>query len=236
VATSDTSSAGPEPSLSEALAQIELLRAQLAAELDAKARLQESLQLRNAALDAASAHFLIIEATGEDRRVVYANRALAVDHGYANASEMIGQKVTFSAPLRNAKGETTHIVCIGADITARREAGRLAADLAHEINIPLQHVGDSVSFLRSAFEDLLNLLHGYRDALTDLKSSHTSAAAQLADLREQEIECDFDFLRVEVPRAFERTLTEAERAAGGRALRSLPGVTGLLSQIGYRCL
>jgi PAS domain S-box-containing protein len=288
VATSDSSRI---ESLAEAVAEIEQLRAQLAAELTAKARLQESLDLRNAALDAASTHFLIAEAYGDNRRVVYANRAIAVDHGYASASEVIGQKVTSflwwaegtpqmeevahqleqgrtartemevvrrdgsrfwagfsSTPLRNARGDATHVVSIGADITARREAarkerelndkllmemqererismelrlaqklesvGRLAAGLAHEINTPIQYVGDSVHFLRSAFDDLSRLFHGYRDALRELKSSHTSAAAQLADLRELEIECDFDFLSVEVPKAFERTLEGAERVAG----------------------
>src|SRR5687768_16713059 len=90
----ETSETSRIESLAEAVAEIEQLRAQLAAELAAKARLQESLDLRNAALDAASTHFLIVEARGEDRRVVYANRAIAVDHGYASASELIGQKVT----------------------------------------------------------------------------------------------------------------------------------------------
>ena len=291
MATSNPSSVGRELSLPEALAEIEQLRAQLAAELEIKARLQENLDLRNAALDAASTHFLIAEAYGEDRRVVYANRAIALDHGYASASEVIGQKVTSflwwahgtpemeevvhqleqgrtarmemevlrrdgtkfwagfsSTPLRNAQGETTHIVSMGADITARREAarkerelndkllmemkereriaielrlaqklesvGRLAAGLAHEINTPIQYVGDSVHFLRSAFDDLSKLFHGYRDALKGLQSTQTHAAAQLADLRELEIECDFDFLSVEVPKAFERTLEGAERVAG----------------------
>ena len=271
-----------ELSLPEALAQIELLRAQLAEELHAKARLQESLDLRNAALDAASTHFLIAEARGDDRRVVYANRAIAVDHGYSGAREVIGNKVTSflwwaegtpqmeevtqqleqgrtartemevvrldgskfwagfsSTPLHNAQGEITHIVSIGADITMRREAarkerelndkllmemqererisielrlaqklesvGRLAAGLAHEINTPIQYVGDSVHFLRSAFDDLSKLFNGYRAAAT---------AAQLADLRDLEIQCDFEFLSVEVPKAFERTLEGAERVAG----------------------
>jgi two-component system, NtrC family, sensor kinase len=146
VATSDTSSVEPALSLPEALAQIEQLRAQLAAELEAKARLQENLDLRNA------------------------------------------QKL--------------------------EAVGRLAAGLALEINTPIQYVGDSVHFLRSAFDDLLRLFYGYRDALTELKSTQTHAAADLADLREVEIECDFDFLSVEVPKAFERTLEGAERVAG----------------------
>src|SRR5687768_15871729 len=168
----ETSETSRIESLAEAVAEIEQLRAQLAAELAAKARLQESLDLRNAALDAASTHFLIAEAYGENRRVVYANRAIAVDHGYASASEIIGQKVTSflwwaegtpqmqeltqqleqgrtartemevvrrdgskfwagfsSTPLRNARGDATHVVSIGADITARREAARKEREL-----------------------------------------------------------------------------------------------------------
>lgn len=156
MATSDTLSVEPALSLPEALAQIEQLRGQLAAELEAKARLQESLDLQ--------------------------------------------ERERIAMELRQAQ---------------KLEAvGRLAAGLAHEINTPIQYVSDSVHFLRSAFDDLLRMFYGYRDALTELKSTQTHAAADLADLRELEIECDFDFLSVEAPKAFERTLDGAERVAG----------------------
>jgi len=279
-----------ELSMQQAQLQIRELRAELAKQIDAKVRLQESLDLRNAALDAASTHFLIVDARQKDRPIVYANRAVAENHGYASAHELIGKSVNTllgvaiddekiqearallaegrtarsemeitrpdgskfwvgfsSTPLFNEFGENTHHVSLGADITARREAarrqaelhdqllremkererislelrvaqklesvGRLAAGLAHEINTPIQYVGDSVHFLRSAFDDLAKLFHSYRNALISI-SSGESASARLVELRELEVASDFEFLSMEVPKAFERTLEGTDRVAG----------------------
>jgi hypothetical protein len=117
---------------------------------------------------------------------------------------------------------------------AHRELERLRAQLAAEqearvqwqlrldsIDAPLQHVGDSVQFLGDAFEDLARLFHGYRDALISLRSTHTPAAARLADLLELEAACDLEFLAGEVPKALARSLEEAEQLAGiVRALKA----------------
>jgi PAS domain S-box-containing protein len=67
--------------------------------------------------------------------------------------------------------------------------GRLAAGIAHEINTPIQYVGDSVSFLQSAEADLAKLRTEYRRAigrlvereparavLTELEASRPSCA------------------------------------------------------------
>lgn len=110
---------------------------------------------------------------------------------------------------------------------AQREIERLRARLADEIaakarlqrsldqmDVPLQHVGDSVRFLSDAFEELAQLFQGYREALMSLRSTHTPAAAQLAELRELETACDFEFLAREVPKICARSCVEAEQVAG----------------------
>jgi PAS domain S-box-containing protein len=66
--------------------------------------------------------------------------------------------------------------------------GRLAAGIAHEINTPIQYVGDSLYFLRSAFDDLNKVLEGDEAARRDLP-----------------------FLHAEVPKAFARTFDGVER-------------------------
>ena len=106
--------------------------------------------------------------------------------------------------------------------TVRRpETPDRLARLAHEIVSPIQNVDDSVHFLRSAFDDLSVLFHGYREALNSLRSTQTPAAALWADLHDMEITCDFEFLAQEVPKAFERTLAAAERVAAiVRAIRT----------------
>ncbi|HEY5760276.1 MAG TPA: hypothetical protein VIU34_30845 [Steroidobacter sp.] len=82
-----------------------------------------------------------------------------------------------------------------------------------QLDVPIQHVGDDVQFLSDAFEELSQLFHGYRNALISLRTTHTPAAAQLADLREMETVCDLEFLEREVPKVCARSRQEAGQAA-----------------------
>ncbi len=91
--------------------------------------------------------------------------------------------------------------------------GRLAAGVAHEINTPIQYVGDSVHFLQSAVRDLENLLSAYRGAF-DALSQGMPVPAVLDGVRQIEAKSDLEFLSGEVPRAFERTLEGVGRVAG----------------------
>jgi two-component system, NtrC family, sensor kinase len=73
--------------------------------------------------------------------------------------------------------------------------GRLAAGVAHEINTPIQYVGDSIHFIDSAFGDLLSLVNGAGGA---------SATNPNIDLH---------FLGEEVPRAIARVMEGTQRVA-----------------------
>jgi two-component system, NtrC family, sensor kinase len=88
--------------------------------------------------------------------------------------------------------------------------GRLAAGVAHEINTPIQYVGDSVYFLRGAYEDITQLLDGWRKAIEELPDSaeHAALRLRIAELTDK---FDVDFLHAEVPNAFQRTLEGVER-------------------------
>ncbi len=90
--------------------------------------------------------------------------------------------------------------------------GQLAAGIAHEINTPIQFVGDSVHFLSDAFEDLQRLLGEYRDACAPATTGPAGQALR-ARLEEAEETADLEYLRERVPGAFERTLEGVERVA-----------------------
>jgi PAS domain S-box-containing protein len=88
--------------------------------------------------------------------------------------------------------------------------GRLAAGVAHEINTPIQYVSDSVHFLRAAYDDLTGLLDGWRQAFDALPESAAREALAL-EMQRLAKQYDPDYIRAEVPQAFERTFHGLER-------------------------
>jgi PAS domain S-box-containing protein len=89
--------------------------------------------------------------------------------------------------------------------------GELAAGIAHEINTPIQFVGDNVRFLSDAFSGLIALLQKHEqtyDALCDQYPSQVRQQIQTA--RET---ADIQFLRKEIPAALDQTLDGVGRVA-----------------------
>lgn len=75
--------------------------------------------------------------------------------------------------------------------------GQLAAGIAHEINTPIQYIGDNTNFLAGAFCDVGEVLALYRAARGD--------AGALAAADRAAREADLDYLLEEVPRAVAQT-------------------------------
>jgi two-component system NtrC family sensor kinase len=85
----------------------------------------------------------------------------------------------------------------------------LAAGIAHEINTPLQFVGDSVSFLSDAVDELLILTGAYRETLhLDLEIPLAERRRALAQAEEI---ADLDYLLERIPAAFRRAADGVER-------------------------
>jgi PAS domain S-box-containing protein len=87
--------------------------------------------------------------------------------------------------------------------------GQLAAGIAHEINTPIQFVGDSLHFLRESFEDLERLLGVYREVVAEAPVTR----ALLERIADAEEEADIAYLHDRVPAAYARTLEGVERVA-----------------------
>src|SRR5688572_29631177 len=58
------------------------LREAVARGIADREHIENELLLRNAALDAATTHFMLVEARPPNYPIVYVNRVLAADHGY----------------------------------------------------------------------------------------------------------------------------------------------------------
>jgi signal transduction histidine kinase len=83
--------------------------------------------------------------------------------------------------------------------------GQLAAGIAHEINTPVQFVGDNLSFLRESFDEILDGINQYHE----MKVSAEQNNEELSKLRNQIISLfenlDFEYLKKEIPLALDQT-------------------------------
>jgi len=115
-------------------------------------------------------------------------------------------------------GAAVGIQAIARDITGRdvaemelRQAqklesvGRLASGIAHEINTPMQFIGDNVRFLQDSFQEIQALLDGLR------AFRERTGPAFAAELERLERTLDTDYLLREIPQALAQTQEGVER-------------------------
>ncbi|MCF8038292.1 MAG: PAS domain S-box protein [Desulfohalobiaceae bacterium] len=117
------------------------------------------------------------------------------------------------------------LVFMGADITERKNLesqliqaqklesiGQLAAGIAHEINTPIQYVGDNTRFFKEAFEELSLVLGKSNHLVATIQSGEDVSEAVEEAARAIE-EADLEFIEEEIPRAIEQTLEGVERVS-----------------------
>jgi len=150
------------------------------------------------------------------RRALETAQAQSVDFEVADT----GGRRYFDAQVVPSDNE--HAMLVVRDVTERRQLevelrhaqkleaiGRLAAGLAHEINTPVQFVGDNMNFLSEAFTDLLSLA-----------TAHSPDGEAMAA-------SDWDFLQAEVPLAIAQTQEGIHRVSTiVRALKSFAHPSG----------
>jgi PAS domain S-box-containing protein len=90
--------------------------------------------------------------------------------------------------------------------------GQLAAGIAHEINTPVQFVGDTVTFVKEAAEDLLRLVERYRRVCAASAEGPVDPAL-LEEVERLESEVDLAYLEERLPSAFERAFDGIERVS-----------------------
>lgn len=129
--------------------------------------------------------------------------------------------LTTKMPLLDTQGDITGLVGIGRDITDQRildtqrlhaqkmeSIGQLAAGIAHEINTPIQYVGDNLRFLQDAFAGMSTLL---KQCFAFLDSTGPGASAPaIAEARQK---FDFDYIEKELPLALHQSLEGVNRVA-----------------------
>ncbi|WP_082836800.1 ATP-binding protein [Labrenzia sp. OB1] len=90
--------------------------------------------------------------------------------------------------------------------------GTLASGVAHEINTPIQYVGDNVKFFQEFYDGVVGLLKAY-DPLREAVIEKNILADLTTAIAEQYEEGDIDFLLEEAPVAIEQSLHGLQQVA-----------------------
>jgi PAS domain S-box-containing protein len=129
------------------------------------------------------------------------------------------------APILGALDKHKGYLIIADDITEQKNQqsekaqkdklqsiGQLAAGIAHEINTPIQYLGDNTRFLQEIFGELNEVVVKGKALVNKLVSGDDIGAlqTQFGDLWE---EYDIDYIVDDVPRAIEQSLEGVERVS-----------------------
>ena len=150
---------------------------------------------------------------------------LNIEETRLQADGMESILLTSRVPLRDDQGKVIGILGFYADITDRKmlegqlvqaqkleSIGQLAAGIAHEINTPIQFIGDNVNFLRDAFTELDELYKRYTQILPAAKDGAIISEI-ITEIEEVAAETDVEYLEEEIPKSIDQSLEGVARVA-----------------------
>lgn len=128
-------------------------------------------------------------------------------------------------PLSGEEFRHPLVLMTGADVTEKRllemqlaqaqkleSIGQLAAGIAHEINTPIQYVGNNTRFMQEAFEALSGLCRLYGGLLETARET-LPGLPLIPEIEERMEAIDLPYLDEEIPRAIRQTLDGVERVS-----------------------
>jgi two-component system NtrC family sensor kinase len=128
-------------------------------------------------------------------------------------------------PVPGGVNDPPGVLILGEDRTEQRQLetqlaqaqklesiGQLAAGIAHEINTPIQYVGDNTVFLRDSFAEYRRSLEALIGLLGRAKDGTLDPPA-VAEVESVLVAADLEYLSQEIPRTLEQTLEGVGRVA-----------------------
>lgn len=148
-------------------------------------------------------------------------------NGFENTSEILiehadGTKIPASKTILNVMWHgSQHHVIILFDISEQKKLerqlgvaqklesiGSLAAGIAHEINTPIQYIGDNARFLTQAFNSILKILDSVQNYI---EGTHDEQS--FGKFRNEIEDTDISFIKEEIPSAIEQSIEGVDRVA-----------------------
>ncbi|MCG8091535.1 MAG: ATP-binding protein [Candidatus Thiodiazotropha endolucinida] len=140
--------------------------------------------------------------------------------------------IVFSVSPMLQSGDEKRVVLTFSDISERKRAdrermdlerqlnqthkmeavGQLAGGIAHEINTPIQYIGDNLKFIKESQQDMQNLLQDYAD-LSSKAKQQPELQAELEKIDETIEEIDLEYLTEETTNAIDQSITGASQVA-----------------------
>lgn len=125
-----------------------------------------------------------------------------------------------TSPLQLPTGSIKGVVFVIRDITQQLEIenqlslsqkmesiGQLAAGIAHEINTPMQYIGDNTTFLKDSFTEIIGFINELKtttNSSEDGENLHIKIKEMIEDL-------DLDFLSEEIPESLNQSQLGIEK-------------------------
>lgn len=146
-----------------------------------------------------------------------------VEKEFSIKQEMRSFRVVTS-PIFNERNEVVAAIGLYEDITTKlmlesdlRQAqkletvGQLAAGIAHEINTPVQYIGDNLVFLKDSFDEINGVLNGYEKLWQTVKRGEVVSKNLQQEIDRRLDGADLEYLYDEVPLTITQSLDGVRR-------------------------
>jgi len=155
-----------------------------------------------------------------------ANNAVAIDELIGYRQDGTAFPMSMSVSPMGIKGQESYTIII-RDLTEKKaleakllqaqkleSVGQLAAGIAHEINTPIQFIGDNLVFAKDAILDISELIKKYQ-RFTDKNIDQDSEEMikEIKDIKETEERIDIEFTLEEAPKSINESLEGVARVA-----------------------
>jgi len=171
---------------------------------DDRERVMNSLAGNNADIRGGYTHDYRILRPDGTTRIVHSEANCICDEQTGEPLRIIGtiQDITENKNLEGMLHQAQKLEAVGA----------LAAGIAHEINTPIQFIGDNARFVKDSFAGILELIDCYDQVCQPANEGKVEQEA-MEQLKITKDRTDWEYLRAEVPKALDQLLDGVSRVA-----------------------